>query len=457
MADTNRESFKSRIGFLMVSAGCAIGVGNIWKFPWLCGQNGGGIFVLFYLIFLVIMGIPIMSMEFAVGRASKRSSVDGFKVLEPKGSGWHVYGYFAIAGNVLLMMFYTSVAGWLINYFVKFLTGTFTSGMPQEEVSSAFMGMLTSTPQSLIYMFITVLAGALVCYLGVRKGVENITKFMMSGLLVLIVVLAVHSLTLEGAFDGVKFYLVPDFKKASEIGYSNIIVSAMNQAFFTLSLGIGAMEIFGTYMSDKKSIGGEAVRITVLDTMVALLAGLIIFPACFSFGINPGAGPELIFITLPNVFVNMSLGRVWGILFFLFMVFAAMSTVIAVFENIIASLMDLKGWSRKKCTIITFFGVLILSLPVALEYNVLEGFQILRGRGRGPLDSWDFLVSNLLLPIGSLIYLMFCCSKAGWGYDNFVEECNKGEGLKFPKGKVIRFYCQFVIPVLILFILVMGL
>lgn len=453
----NRESFKSRLGFLMVSAGCAIGVGNIWKFPWLCGQNGGGIFVLFYLIFLVIMGIPIMSMEFAVGRASKRSSVDGFRALEPKESGWHVYGYFGLAGNILLMMFYTSVAGWLINYCFKFVTGTFSAGMPQPEVASVFFDMLGSTSQSLIFMAITVIAGALVCYLGVRKGVENITKVMMSGLLVLIVVLAVHSLTLKGALKGLKFYLVPDFQKASEIGYSNIIVSAMNQAFFTLSLGIGAMEIFGTYMNDKKTIGGEAVRITVLDTMVALLAGLIIFPACFSFGINPGAGPELIFITLPNVFVNMTLGRLWGILFFLFMVFAAMSTVIAVFENIIASFMDLKHWSRRKSTIITCVGILILSLPVALEYNLLEGFQILRGRGRGPLDSWDFLVSNLLLPIGSLIYLMFCCSKAGWGFDNFVEECNKGEGLRFPKGKVIRFYCRFVIPVLILFILVMGL
>ncbi|MCR4675931.1 MAG: sodium-dependent transporter [Sphaerochaetaceae bacterium] len=457
MADSKRESFKSRIGFLMVSAGCAIGVGNIWKFPWLCGQNGGGIFVLFYLIFLVVLGIPVMSMEFAVGRASRQSTVKGFRKLEPKGSGWHVYGYFAIAGNVLLMMFYTSVAGWLINYFVKFLTGYFSSDMPVEAVTGTFGQMLSSVPQSLIYAAIAIIAGGVVCYLGVRKGVEKVTKVMMSCLLVLIVILAINSLTLRNAGEGLLFYLVPDFEKAAEIGYSNIIVSAMNQAFFTLSLGIGAMEIFGTYMSEKNSITGEAVRITILDTFVALMAGLIIFPACFSFGINPGAGPELIFITLPNVFINMAGGRIWGSLFFLFMVFAAMSTVIAVFENIIASFMDLLGWSRKKSTIVTTVGVLILSLPVIFEYNLLEGFQILRGRGRGPLDSWDFLVSNLLLPIGSLIYLMFCCSKAGWGYENFIAECNKGTGMRFPRGKVVAFFVKFCIPVLIIFILVMGL
>ncbi len=453
---TERESFKSRLGFLLVSAGCAIGMGNVWKFPWLAGQNGGGVFVLFYLIFLVLMGIPVMSFEFAVGRASRKSTVKGFRELEPKDSGWHVYGYFAVAGNYLLMMFYTSVAGWMINYAWKFLIGVFKSGMTADAVSAEFSGMLASPAQSLIFMVIAVGLGIATCAAGVQKGVEKITKFMMLGLFGLILVLVIHSFTLSGAAAGLKFYLVPDFQQAKAVGLTSIIASAMNQSFFTLSIGICSMEIFGTYMSKDNTLLSESIRITALDTFVAISAGLIIFPACFSYGVDVGAGPSLIFVTLPNVFNNMAGGRFWGILFFIFMTFAAMSTVIAVFENIIASFMDLLGWSRKKSVLVNLVGLLLLSIPVALEGNWLSGVMVIKGRGLAFLDSWDFLVSNLLLPLGSLIFTVFCCSKLGWGYDNLLAEANTGNGLKLGNSKGLKFYFRYILPVLILIILVLG-
>ena len=390
-----RESFGSRLGFILVSAGCAIGIGNVWKFPYLAGENGGGFFVLFYFIFLLIMGVPVMSMELAIGRRSRKSGAEGFREIERKGSKWHIVGYTSIIGCYLLMMFYTSVAGWMISYFWKFLSGSFSSSMDKSAVSSVFTDMLSSTSDSLVFMTLSVVIGMGVCALGLKNGVEKITKVMMMGLLALIIILAIHSLTLPGAMEGLKFYLVPSIGTLKEKGVLSVVVAAMNQAFFTLSLGICAMEIFGTYMSKENTLFSEAFRISLLDTFVAVVSGLIIFPSCFSFSVSPDAGPSLIFVTLPNVFINMKGGRVWGTLFFVFMSFAALSTVIAVFENIIASFMDNYSWSRKKSVVINFISILLLSLPCALENNLLKGVTILGNKG--VLDSWDFLVSNLLL------------------------------------------------------------
>ena len=389
-----RESFGSRLGFILVSAGCAIGIGNVWKFPYLAGENGGGLFVLFYFIFLLIMGVPVMSMELAIGRRSRKSGAEGFREIERKGSKWHIVGYTSIIGCYLLMMFYTSVAGWMISYFWKFLSGSFSSSMDKSAVSSVFTGMLSSTSDSLVFMTISVVIGMGVCALGLKNGVEKITKVMMMGLLALIIILAIHSLTLPGAMEGLKFYLVPSIGTLKEKGVLSVVVAAMNQAFFTLSLGICAMEIFGTYMSKENTLFSEAFRISLLDTFVAVVSGLIIFPSCFSFSISPDAGPSLIFVTLPNVFINMKGGRVWGTLFFVFMSFAALSTVIAVFENIIASFMDNYKWSRKKSVVINFISILLLSLPCALENNLLKGVTILGNKG--VLDSWDFLVLSLI-------------------------------------------------------------
>ena len=449
-----RESFGSRLGFLLVSAGCAIGIGNVWRFPYVAGQNGGSVFVLFYLLFLLIMGVPVLTMELAVGRASRKSAVLAYRTLEKPGNKWHIHGWFCIAGCCLLMMYYTTVSGWMLGYFIKFASGTFT-GLDADGVSGVFGSMLANPTEMGLWMFLTVAAGFLVCQFGLQNGLERITKWMMSILLVLILVLAVHSLMLPGAKEGLSFYLLPDFSRAAQVGFKNVITAAMNQAFFTLSLGIAAMEIFGSYMSDRHTLTGEAVRICGLDTFVALMSGLIIFPACFSFHVQPDAGPQLIFVTLPNVFANMTGGRIWGTLFFLFMTFASFSTVIAVFENLMASAIDNFGWNRKKAAIVNFFFVLVSSIPCVLGYNLWSHLHIIGGRD--VLDSEDFLVSNLLLPLGSLIYLLFCVSKWGWGYDQYLAETNKGEGLRLPHNKAIKFYFQFILPVLILVIFIRGL
>lgn len=448
-----RESFKSRLGFLLVSAGCAIGIGNVWRFPYVVGQNGGGLFVLLYLIFLIAMGLPVLTMELAVGRASRKSAVQGYQALEKPGSKWHIHGWFAIAGCYMLMMYYTTVSGWMVTYFYKFITGEFVSGMIAEEAGNVFANLLSDPVQMAFWMILIVVAGFLVCSQGLQNGLEKISKGMMSALLVLIIVLAVHNFVLPGAGEGVKFYLIPSIDTVRDVGFGSVIAAAMNQAFFTLSLGVAAMEIFGSYMNKDFTLAGEGVRICALDTFVAIMSGLIIFPACFSYGVEVGAGPSLIFITLPNVFVNMAGGRVWGSLFFLFMTFASFSTVIAVFENIMSFCMDMFGWSRKKAALVNCIAILVLSLPCVLGYNVWSNLHLIGGRD--VLDSEDFIVSNLLLPLGSLVYLLFCATKWGWGFDNYMKEANTGEGIKI--AKYLKPYFQFVLPVLILIILIQGL
>lgn len=448
-----RDSFQSRLGFILVSAGCAIGIGNVWKFPYVAGQNGGGVFVLFYLLFLLCMGVPVLTMELAVGRASRKSAVLGYKELEKPGSKWHIHGWFCIIGCYLLMMYYTTVSGWMLSYFVKFVKGDFTSGMDAATVGGKFSEMLANPGEMTLFMVSIVVAGFLVCSLGIQKGLERISKFMMIALLLLIVVLAVHSITLPGSSEGLAFYLLPDFERAAEIGIGNVMVAAMNQSFFTLSLGIAAMEIFGSFMTKDNTLGGEAVRICALDTFVAVMSGLIIFPACFSFGIQPDQGPSLIFVTLPNVFVNMTAGRLWGSLFFLFMTFASFTTVIAVFENLSSSCIDNFGWDRKKSVIVNGIFILVASLPCVLGYNVWKDLKLIGGRD--VLDSEDFIVSNLLLPIGSLVYLLFCVTKWGWGFDNYLAEANTGSGMKLPRW--LKWPFMIVLPVLILVILITGL
>ena len=448
-----RENFQSRLGFLLVSAGCAIGIGNVWRFPYVAGQNGGGIFVLLYLVFLLMMGVPVLTMELAVGRASRKSAVLAYKALEKPGNKWHIHGWFCMIGCYVLMMYYTTVSGWMLSYFFKFATGKFTSGMDKESVGNVFQSLLSSPKEMGLWMAVTVVLGFLVCSQGLQKGVEKISKYMMSALLLLIVILAVHCMLLPGAGEGIKFYLIPDAAQVAEVGIWNVIAAAMNQAFFTLSLGIAAMEIFGSYMDRKHTLTGEAVRIGALDTVVALMSGLIIFPACFSFGVQPDAGPSLIFVTLPNIFVNMAGKRIWGSLFFLFMTFASFSTVMAVFENLISFSLDMYKVDRKKAVLINGVIVLIASIPCVLGYNIWSDLHLIGGRD--VLDSEDFLVSNLLLPIGSLIYLLFCVTRFGWGFDNYYKECNAGEGLKLPR--ILKPYLQFVLPVLILIIIILGL
>lgn len=448
-----RESFKSRLGFLLVSAGCAIGIGNVWRFPYVTGENGGGLFVLLYLLFLIIMGLPVLTMELAVGRASRKSAVLGYKELEKKGSKWHIHGWIAILGCYVLMMYYTTVSGWMVSYFFKFLKGDFTKGMSAEDTKAAFGNLLSDPKQMTFWMILTVVLGFFVCSRGLQNGLEKISKFMMSALLILIVVLAIHSITLPGAAEGAKFYLVPNMKSVSNVGLKNIITAAMNQAFFTLSLGVAAMEIFGSYMSKDFTLAGEGIKICGLDTFVAIMSGLIIFPACFSYGVEVDAGPSLIFVTLPNVFVNMAGGRVWGCLFFLFMTFASFSTVIAVFENIMSFCMDMFGWSRNKAAAVNGIIILAASMPCVLGYNIWKNLHLIGGRD--VLDSEDFIVSNLLLPIGSLVYLMFCVTKWGWGFDKYIDEANTGKGIKICKK--LKLYFQFILPILIIFILIQGL
>lgn len=442
-----RESFKSRTGFLLVSAGCAIGIGNVWRFPYVVGQNGGGLFVLFYLIFLVLMGIPVLTMEFAVGRASRKSAVLSYKTLEKPKSKWHIHGWFCMLGCYMLMMYYTTVSGWMTSYFYKFATGEFETGMDSKSVTNVFNNLTSSPIEMLIWIFIITALGFFVCSKGVQKGLEKVSKFMMVALLVLIVVLAFHSVTLSGAKEGLSFYLIPDFERVSKIGLGNVITSAMSQAFFTLSLGIAAMEIFGSYMKKDHTLTGEAVRICCLDTFVAIMAGLIIFPACFSYNVEAGQGPALIFDALPNVFVNMAGGRIWGTLFFLFMTFASFSTVIAVFENLVSFVSDTFKISRKKSSVINFAIVFITSLPCMFGFNLLSGVNVL---GMGILDMEDFVVSNILLPLGSLVYLLFCVTKFGWGFDNYYNECNTGKGMKLPR--IVKPYLQYVLPILILIV-----
>ena len=450
-----RESFRSRLGFLLVSAGCAIGIGNVWKFPYVTGEYGGGGFVLFYLLFLVIMGVPVLTMELAVGRASRKSAVQGYRALEPAGSKWHIHGWFCMIGCYLLMMYYTTVSGWMLGYFFKFAGGAF-EGIALEAVDGVFSAMRADPMEMTVWMAVMVAAGFLVCSLGLQGGLERVTKWMMLGLLGLIVVLAVHSLTLPGAAEGVKFYLLPDFGRAVEQGLGKVVTAAMNQAFFTLSLGIAAMEIFGSYMSRDNALAGEAARICGLDTLVALASGLIIFPACFSFGVQPDAGPSLIFITLPKVFTNMAGGRLWGGLFFLFMTFASFSTVIAVFENLLAGCIDNFGWSRRKAALLNGLFLLLASMPCVLGYNLWYFKAVLPNGAVGQvLDIEDFLVSNLLLPLGSLVYLLFCVTKWGWGFDKYLAEANAGRGVKMPRA--LKPYFQFILPVLILVILIQGL
>ena len=447
-----RESFKSRFGFLLVSAGCAIGIGNVWRFPYVVGQNGGGIFVLIYLIMLVIMGLPVLSMELAVGRASRKSAVLAYKALEKPKSKWHIHGWFAIIGCYILMMYYTNVSGWMLNFFFKFASGTFKSGMDAAAGANVFSDMLASPAEMGLWMAITVVAGILICSIGVQKGLERVSKVMMSALFVLILVLAIHSFTLSGAGEGLKFYLVPNMENVKTVGLGSVVAAAMNQSFFTLSLGIAAMEIFGSYMGKEHTLLGEGARICALDTFVAVSAGLIIFPACFSYNVEVTQGPGLIFVTLPNVFVNMSGGRIWGSLFFLFMTFASFSTVIAVFENIMSSCMDNFGWSRKKAALINGIIILVASIPCVLGYNVWSNIHPIGGRDI--LDSEDFIVSNILLPLGSLVYLLFCVTRYGWGFEKYREEANIGKGLKVAAW--MKWYFLLVLPVLILAIFIIG-
>lgn len=447
-----REKFGSRIGFIFVSAGCAIGIGNVWKFPYMAGKYGGAIFVLFYLLFLIIMGLPVMTMELSVGRVSRKSAVLSYKELEKPGSKWHIHGWLCIAGCYLLMMYYTTVSGWMLSYAWKFLTGKFDN-VASGSVGDVFGSMLANPVEMTVFMAITVILGFGVLSLGVQKGLEKVTKVMMSGLLILIVILAIHSVILPGGQEGLKFYLAPNTENVRSVGLFNLIAGAMNQAFFTLSLGIAAMEIFGSYMSKDKSIVSESVIIIILDTFVALFAGLIIFPACSAYGVSPDQGPSLIFMTLPEIFINMPGGRIWGTLFFIFMSFASFSTVTAVFENLVAWPIDNFKWDRKKSVICNMVFILVASLPCIFGYNIWSNLHIIGARD--VLDSEDFLVSNLLLPIGAIVYTLFCATKYGWGFDKYMEEVNRGEGMKM--SAKLKPYLVYVLPVLILVIFVSGL
>lgn len=448
----NRERFSSRLGFILISAGCAVGLGNVWRFPYITGQYGGAAFVLVYLIFLVLLGLPIMVMEFAVGRASQKSAARSFHVLEPAGTKWHLQGYACMAGNYLLMMFYTTVGGWMAAYIFKTLTGEF-KGLDSDGVAAVFNDMLARPGYMTFWMVLVVLLSFFICSLGLQKGVERITKAMMSCLFLILLILCIRSVTLPGASEGLRFYLIPDFTRFTENGVGNTIFAAMGQAFFTLSLGIGAMAIFGSYIGKNHTLTGETINICLLDTLVAFLAGLIIFPSCFAFGVDPGQGPGLVFITLPNIFNQMVGGWIFGVLFFVFMTFAAQSTIIAVFENIISFSMDLFGTSRKKTVLINGIVIILLSLPCVFGFNIWSGFQPL-GAGSTIQDLEDFIVSNNLLPLGSMVYLLFCTSRYGWGWKNFLAEADTGKGVKFPAWA--RVYVSYILPLIVLFIFIMG-
>ena len=447
-----REKLGSRLGFILLSAGRAIGIGNVWKFPYMTGQYGGGAFVLFYVFFLLVLGLPIMSMEFAVGRASRKSPVKAYNALEKPGQKWHLHGYAALAGNYLLMMFYTTVAGWMLHYFYLTATGKFTGASP-DAVANTFGEMLSQPGVMTFWMILVVVIGFGICSFGLQKGLERITKVMMIALLLIMIVLAINSITMNGASEGLSFYLLPDFGKMKEVGVLTTIVGAMNQAFFTLSLGIGAMAIFGSYIGKERALFGEAVNVAILDTFVAIVAGLIIFPACFSFGVEADSGPSLIFITLPNIFNHIPLGRLWGSLFFVFMSFAAFSTVLAVFENIISCGMDLTGCSRRKSAFVNLVLMFLLSLPCVLGYNLWSSITPF-GANSTIMDLEDFLVSNILLPLGSLVYLLFCVTRYGWGWENFTKEANTGKGLKIASW--MRFYLTYILPFIVIIIFALG-
>ena len=447
-----RESLGSRLGFILISAGCAIGIGNVWRFPYLCGQYGGGAFVLVYLFFLFILGLPAMCMEFSVGRASQTSPISMYQKLEPEGSKWHLHGIACLAGNYILMMFYTTVAGWMVQYFFQEIRGTFV-GLDPDGVANVFSQSLENPAMQVGFMGLVVLMGCFVNMRGLQAGLERVTKVMMIALIIIMMILAVNSLFLPGAAEGIRYLLIPDFKRMQEAGIWNVIAAAMNQSFFTLSVGIGSMAIFGSYIGRERSLFGESVNVVLLDTFVAICSGLIIIPACFAYGVEAGAGPSLIFITLPNIFNNMPLGRVWGSLFFVFMSFAAFSTVLAVFENIMAMCMDLFGWSRFKSGVFNIFAIFIGSLPCALGFNVLSWIQPL-GEGTGVLDLEDYIVSNYLLPLGALIFVLFCTRRIGWGWDNFKKEANEGEGMKVHDW--MKPYITWVLPVLIIIVFIKG-
>lgn len=448
-----RERLGSRLGFILLSAGCAIGIGNVWKFPYMVGQYGGGAFVLCYLFFLIVLGIPVMTIEFALGRASRKSPVKLYNELEKPGQKWHLHGYAAMAGNYLLMMFYTTVAGWMLHYFFYMAGGTF-DGTDVAAVGNVFGNMLADPYGMIGFMVVVVILGFGICSIGLQKGLERVSKLLMIALLLIMVILAVNSVLLKGSGEGLRFYLLPDFNRMLEIGIGNVMLGAMTQAFFTLSLGIGAMAIFGSYIGRERALLGEAVNVGILDTFVAFVSGLIIFPACFAYGVSPDSGPGLIFVTLPNIFNHMPAGRLWGSLFFVFMFFAAFSTVLAVFENIISCCMDLFKWTRKKACGINTVLLIVLSLPCAMGYNLLSGFQP-RGAGSTVLDLEDFLVSNLFLPLGSLIYVIFATSRYGWGWDKLVAEANQGKGLKVAKW--MRLYMTYALPVVVLIVFLLSL
>ncbi len=447
-----REKFGSRLGFILVSAGCAIGIGNVWKFPYMCGEFGGAAFILIYLIFLLVLGIPVLTCEFAIGRGSGRSVAAGFERLEPQGTGWHITKWVGIIGSYLLMMFYTTVGGWMMYYCFRSIAGEF-AGASTDTVTAGFSDMLGNAPVMAFWTTLICVIGFAVCQFGIQKGIERVSKLMMSALLVIMLVLAVHSVFLEGAGEGIHFYLVPDFAQMKEMGIGNVIFGAMSQAFFTLSIGIGAMMIFGSYIGKERSLAGEAISITALDTFVALMAGFIIIPSCFAFGIEPGAGPSLIFITIPNIFAQMPGGQIWSALFFLFLTFAAFTTIVAVFENIISFDIDIFGWSRNKSVLVSAVLIIVLSMPCVLGFNVLASFEPL-GAGTNILDLEDFIVSNNLLPLGSLGYVLFCTRKNGWGWANFLEEANTGKGIRFPGW--LEGYMSYVLPLIITVIYLKG-
>lgn len=449
----SNEKLGSRIGFIFLSAGCAIGLGNVWKFPYITGQYGGGVFLILYFLMLIMFGIPVMTMEFAIGRASQKAPVHMYDDLEPKGSKWHIHGYVGMIGCVMLMMYYAVVAGWILNYFVKFVLGDFSGATP-DYISEEFGAMLGSPTTNIIYLAIVVIISFTVCAIGLQSGLERITKYMMAALLILMVVLAFNSFTMPGSREGLKFFLLPDINRTKEIGFSTVLMGALNQAFFTLSIGTGAMAVFGSYIGKERSLFGESIHVTVLDTLVAVTAGLIMFPACFSYGIDVNAGPSLLFITMPNVFANMALGRLWGTLFFLFMSFAALSTAFAVYENVIANFMELTGMNRKKTCVICGIAMFLLAIPCALGFNVWSGFMPL-GEGTGVLDLEDFIVSNLLLPCGAIVYVIFCTVRYGWGWDSFIKEANTGKGAKMPQW--LKNYMKYFVPLVLLIILVAGL
>ncbi|MGN0321094.1 MAG: sodium-dependent transporter [Lachnospira sp.] len=446
-----REKFGSRLGFILISAGCAIGIGNVWRFPYVAGNNGGGIFVLLYMLFLLLFGIPILAMELSVGRASKCSIIRAYNKLEKPGSKWHIHGYFGMLGNYMLMFFYTTVSGWMLGYFIKYVTGSINETTDSKQL---FADVTASPLTMFIWMAVIVIIAIVVCSMGLQNGVEKVTKYMMLALLALIVILAVHSLTLSGASRGMKYFLVPDMDRIRETGFANIVIEAMRQAFFTLSIGMGSMMIFGSYIGKERALTGESIQITILDTFVAIMSGVIIFPACMSYNIPTDSGPSLIFVTLPKVFEHMPGGRFWGAMFFLFMTFSALSTVIAVLENILACNMEAFSWSRRKACLINLFVIIVMSIPCILGFNVLSGFTPF-GAGSNVLDLEDFIVSSIILPVGSLIILLFCTSKWGWGFDNFMEEVNTGKGIRMPKA--LKIYLKYLLPVVIIFLIVDGL